>query len=152
VPFTVAGRNSLSNDVDFARVGLSYLFNFDNAVDWERSSSGTPGTVSGSKANAVSDFFADWQALVARARADQPNWATPLVTTTGLLLHRYRFDLAEQHIGNGGQTTVLDGEKALTSLSASALRFRWRCHHTTSATRRQARACSVVSRIGDFFA
>jgi opacity protein-like surface antigen len=113
VPFTVAGRNSLSNDVDFARVGLSYLFNFDNPVDWERSSSGTRGTASGSNANAVSDFFADWQALVAQARADQPNWATPLVTTTGLLLHRYRFDLAEQHIGNGGQTTVLDGGKGV---------------------------------------
>ena len=39
--------------------------------------------------------------------------ATPLITTTGLLLHRYRFDLAEQHIGNGNQTTVLDGGKGL---------------------------------------
>jgi hypothetical protein len=46
VPFTVAGRNSMSNDVDFARVGLSYLFNSDNPVDWERSSAGTQGVAS----------------------------------------------------------------------------------------------------------
>jgi len=108
----------MSNDVDFARVGLSYLFNSDNPIDWAPGSSGTrtPGAAStalGSNANPVSDFFADWQALVAQVRANQPTWATPLITTTGLLLHRYRFDLAEQHVGNGNQTTVLDGGKGL---------------------------------------
>ena len=118
VPFAVSGRNSMSNDVDFARVGLSYLFNSDNPIDWGPGGSGTrtPGAAStalGSNANAVSDFFADWQALVAQVRANQPTWATPLITTTGLLLHRYRFDLAEQHVGNGNQTTVLDGGKGL---------------------------------------
>ena len=118
VPFAVSGRNSMSNDVDFARVGLSYLFNPDNPIDWGPGSSGTrtPGvgsTAFGSNANAVSDFFADWQALVAQVRANQPTWATPLITTTGLLLHRYRFDLAEQHVGNGNQTTILDGGKGV---------------------------------------
>jgi hypothetical protein len=57
--------------------------------------------------------------LVAQARANQPTWATPLITTTGLLLHRYRFDLAEQHIGNGNQTTVLDGGKGLTEIQVT---------------------------------
>ena len=108
----------MSNDVDFARIGLSYLFNPDNPIDWEPGGSGTraPGAASsafGSNANAVADFLADWQALVARVRANQPSWATPLITTTGSLLHRYRFDLAEQHVGNGNQTTVLDGGKGL---------------------------------------
>jgi outer membrane immunogenic protein len=118
VPFTVACRNSVSNGVDFARIGLSYLFNPANPVDWETGSSGAraSGTASsafGSNTNAVADFFADWQALVARVRANQPSWATPLITTTGSLLHRYRFDLAEQHVGNGSQTTVLDGGKGV---------------------------------------
>jgi opacity protein-like surface antigen len=118
VPFTVAGRNSMSNDVDFARVGLSYLFNPDNPIDWGPGSSGTraPGVAStafGSNTSAAADFLADWQALVARVRANQPSWATPLITTTGLLLHRYRFDLAEQHVGNGNQTTILDGGKGV---------------------------------------
>jgi len=38
----------MSNDVDFARVGLSYLFNSDNPIDWGSSSSGarTPGVAS----------------------------------------------------------------------------------------------------------
>ena len=118
VPFAVAGRNSMSNDVDFARVGLSYLFNSDNPIDWGPGSSGTrtPGvgsTAFGSNTSAAADFLADWQALVARVRANQPSWATPLITTTGLLLHRYRFDLAEQHVGNGNQTTILDGGKGV---------------------------------------
>jgi opacity protein-like surface antigen len=118
VPFAVSGRNSMSNDVDFARIGLSYLFNPDNPIDWEPGSSGTrtPGAASsafGSNTSAVADFLADWQALVARVRANQPSWATPLITTTGSLLHRYRFDLAEQHVGNGNQTTILDGGKGV---------------------------------------
>ena len=118
VPFTSGGRSSLSNDVDLGRVGISYLFNSTNPADWGPSSSETrapkaASSVSGSNANAGPDFIADWQALVAQSRASQPTWATPLVTTTGLLLHRYRFDLAEQHIGNGNQTTVLDGGKGL---------------------------------------
>jgi opacity protein-like surface antigen len=118
VPFTVTGRTSLSNDVDLGRVGLSYLFNPTNPTEWESGGSGTrtPGGTSSafrSNTNAVADVLADWQALVAQVRADQPTWATPLITTTGLLLHRYRFDLAEQHVGNGNQTTVLDGGKGL---------------------------------------
>jgi opacity protein-like surface antigen len=118
VPFTVAGRTSIGNDVDLGRIGLSYLFNPANPIEWGSSSSGTrtPGVRSwawGSGVDAVGDFLGDWQALVAQARANQPSWATPLITTTGLLLHRYRFDLAEQHIGNGNQTTVLDGGKGL---------------------------------------
>ena len=65
------------------------------------------------KCKCGADFLADWQALVAQVRANQPTWATPLITTTGLLLHRYRFDLAEQHVGNGNQTTILDGGKGV---------------------------------------
>ena len=125
VPFTLAGRSSMSNDVDLGRVGISYLFNSANPTDWGLGSSGTrtaggAGSAAfGSNANVGPDFIADWQALVAQARASQPTWATPLITTTGLLLHRYRFDLAEQHIGNGNQTTVLDGGKGLDLIVSS---------------------------------
>jgi hypothetical protein len=47
------------------------------------------------------------------ARVTQPNWSSPLATTTGLLERRLRFDLFQQHSGNGTNTTVLDGSKAL---------------------------------------
>lgn len=43
------------------------------------------------------------------ARASQPGWSSPLVTTTGMLEQRFRFDVDRQHAGNGASTTALDG-------------------------------------------
>ena len=61
----------------------------------------------------IAAYLADWEARVARVRASQPHWSSPLVTTTGLLEQRLRFDLAEQHAGNGANTTVLDGGRGV---------------------------------------
>ena len=47
------------------------------------------------------------------ARATQPNWSSPLVTTTGLMEQRFRFDIAQQHSGNGVNTTAMDGGRGL---------------------------------------
>jgi hypothetical protein len=58
-------------------------------------------------------FFADWAQTAARARATQPAWSSPLVTTTGMLEQRVRFDLAQQHAGNGTNTTQIDGGRGL---------------------------------------
>src|SRR5260370_3440155 len=56
-------------------------------------------------AGAVSNFIAAWQARAAQVRANQPAWSSPLITTTGMLEQRFRFDLSEQHAGNGANTT-----------------------------------------------
>jgi hypothetical protein len=61
----------------------------------------------------ISALLAAWAERAARARATQPSWSSPLVTTTGLLEQRVRFDVAEQHSGNGTNTTVLDGGRGL---------------------------------------
>ena len=58
-------------------------------------------------------ILAAWQAWVAQARATQPEWSTPLVTTTGLLEQRLRFDVDLQHSGNGTSTADVDGGKGL---------------------------------------
>lgn len=63
--------------------------------------------------NAVSNFIAAWQARAAQVRANQPAWNSPLITTTGMLEQRFRFDASEQHAGNGADTTVVDGGKGL---------------------------------------
>jgi hypothetical protein len=65
-------------------------------------------------ANAVSNFIAAWQARAEQVRANQPAWSSPLITTTGMLEQRFRFDASEQHAGNGADTTVLDGGRAWT--------------------------------------
>jgi hypothetical protein len=61
----------------------------------------------------IAGALAAWEAWVARARATQPYWSTPLITTTGLLEQRVRFDVDLQHSGNGTSTTDIDGGKGL---------------------------------------
>ena len=47
------------------------------------------------------------------ARASQPQWSSPLATTTALMEQRLRLDLNQQHSGNGADTTLLDGGRGL---------------------------------------
>ena len=57
--------------------------------------------------------IASWRALAAQVRANQPAWSSPLITTTGMLEQRFRFDLSEQHAGNGANTTAIDGGRGV---------------------------------------
>jgi len=61
----------------------------------------------------LSAWFADWGARAARARASQPEWSSPVVTSTGLLEQRFRFDFSDQFAGNHTETKVLDNGKGL---------------------------------------
>ncbi len=61
----------------------------------------------------VTGFLSDWDATAETARAQQPSWSSPIATTTGLLEQRFRFDVEDQHAGNGAATTMLDGGKGL---------------------------------------
>jgi len=69
---------------------------------------GAPGD-----ADAVTNYLASWSDRAARARATQPTWSSPLVTTTGLLEQRVRFDLYEERSGNGTNTALIDGGRGL---------------------------------------
>ena len=69
----------------------------------------TPGADDGS----IASYFAHWFDHVRAARASQPEWSSPVITTTALLEERFRFDTSFQHAGNGADTTVLDGGKGL---------------------------------------
>jgi hypothetical protein len=72
-----------------------------------------PPSANATMESAVPNFIAAWQARAAAARANQPAWSSPLITTTGMLEQRLRFDLSEQHAGNGANTTVIDGGRGL---------------------------------------
>ena len=61
----------------------------------------------------IDAYFAEWSQRVAYARATQPSWSSPVVTTTGLLEQRVRFDVDQQNGRGGQQTTVYDGGKGL---------------------------------------
>lgn len=58
-------------------------------------------------------YFDNYFAMVDAARHGQPEWSSPLVTTTAELEERYRFDTSFQHAGNGNNTVNLDGGKGL---------------------------------------
>ncbi|HKD48121.1 MAG TPA: hypothetical protein VKB67_10585 [Rhizomicrobium sp.] len=59
------------------------------------------------------EFLANWDATAAAARAQQPGWSSPIATTTPLLEQRFRFEIEDQHSGNGASTTILDGGRGL---------------------------------------
>ena len=58
-------------------------------------------------------FSTSWASTVAAARASQPEWSSPVVTSTALLEQRVRFDVAFQHAGNNSDTVNLDGGKGI---------------------------------------
>jgi hypothetical protein len=61
----------------------------------------------------LSAYFANWDSRVDAARASQPSWSSPLVTTTATLEERVRFDTSFQHAGNDTDTINLDGGKGV---------------------------------------
>jgi hypothetical protein len=64
--------------------------------------------------DAIAAYFANWDERVRIARATQPTWSSPVLTTTALLEERFRFDLAlDERAANGATTTIIDGGKGL---------------------------------------
>jgi hypothetical protein len=59
------------------------------------------------------DIAGYWSDSAASARASQPDWSSPIATTTALLEQRLRFDVDLEHSGNDANTTVLDGGRGL---------------------------------------
>ena len=75
--------------------------------------SSAPLVAGAPETDAVSSFLAAWAARAEQVRANQPAWSSPLVTTTGMLEQRFRFDASEQQAGNGADTRVTDGGRGL---------------------------------------
>jgi len=63
--------------------------------------------------NGLQSYFDTWDQRTAYARATQPNWSSPLVTTTSMLEQRFRFETDFQHSGNDTDTIDIDGGKGI---------------------------------------
>ncbi len=70
-----------------------------------------PASAPAPQVSGIDGLVDDWYSTIAHAKATQPEWSSPLVTTTAMLEQRFRFDIDVQHAGNGSDTTVLDGGK-----------------------------------------
>ncbi|MEJ0049388.1 MAG: hypothetical protein WDN04_27245 [Rhodospirillales bacterium] len=63
--------------------------------------------------NGLDSYFDTWSERAAYARATQPEWSSPLVTTTSMLEQRFRFETEFQRSGNDTDTIDVDGGKGL---------------------------------------
>jgi hypothetical protein len=88
-------------------------------VDWTlpppsvSSQASAPTIAAAADTDVITNFLAAWAARAQQVRANQPAWSSPLVTSTGMLEQRFRFDFADQHAGNGADTRVTDGGRGL---------------------------------------
>jgi hypothetical protein len=60
---------------------------------------------SGSNGRLQEDWVHSWMRKVDEARASQPHFASPLVTTHVMLVEQYRYDMAWQQDSPGGTET-----------------------------------------------
>ena len=62
---------------------------------------------------AIARYVQTWFDRVDRARASQPHWAAPLITTTPLLIEQMRLDVYDQQLGTGAHLLNLGAGKGL---------------------------------------
>jgi hypothetical protein len=63
--------------------------------------------------DAFSAWIDQWEARAAAAKASQPDWITPLATTTPRLEQEFRYDQNRQSLKNGSTVDVYDNGKGL---------------------------------------
>jgi hypothetical protein len=73
--------------------------NDSSAMDSSDSPSGSP----------LFDYFKDWFVRASQVQANQPHWATPLVTGTGRLEEKYRYDQLWESLTGGRTLTNYGG-------------------------------------------
>ena len=85
---------------------------------WSASFSGphsaTASTFTPVVMSSASDFWSAWAAVAEQPRATQP-WSSLLVTTSGMLEQRVRFDVSELHAGNGANPATGEAIKIKAS-------------------------------------
>jgi len=67
------------------------------------------------------DFFDDWQKRASATQADQPHWATPVVTVTPRLEQEIRFDATFRTVPDGTTTDNIGNGKGLELIPATPL-------------------------------
>jgi hypothetical protein len=74
---------------------------------------GAESAVQPTEVNGVASYFDNFFANATAARAQQPAWSSPLITTTSLLEDRVRVDVSQQTTGTGQNVTTLDSGKGV---------------------------------------
>ena len=82
-------------------------------------------SLAGSSAQAQSGWYSRYQGLVTSATTNEPQWATPLVTTNARLEQGLRSDFVRQTANSGSTTWNLGNTKGLQFIAAPRLEIRF---------------------------
>lgn len=64
-------------------------------------------------------FFRSWLQMTAKTQAQQPDWLSPLATTSGRLKQELRYDIWDQPAAQGNRTYQFGGGKGLEFITSS---------------------------------
>lgn len=65
------------------------------------------------------NVLARWRALADNVQAEQPDWLSPLVTTSGRLKQEFRYDIGDQPSPGGNHTFQFGGNKGLEFITSA---------------------------------
>src|SRR6202167_529125 len=68
------------------------------------------------QANDISSFLARWDERALQSQLSQPNWLTPVVTSTARLKQEIRYDISWQRNADGTTTENYGGSKGFTTI------------------------------------
>src|SRR5215831_1535688 len=66
-----------------------------------------------------SSWFRSWFAMAKRTQASEPDWLSPLATTSGRLKNELRYDVWQQPASGGNTNFQLGGSKGLEFITSS---------------------------------
>jgi len=69
--------------------------------------------------NPIISFLEQWDERALRAQQDQPNWLTPVVTSTARLKQEVRYDITWQRNPDGSTTETYGGSRGFTTIPVS---------------------------------
>jgi hypothetical protein len=83
---------------------------------WMLASPAAAQSASDADGRGIAGVFGRWDERALRAQENQPNWLTPVVTSTARLKQEFRYDMIWQSNGGGPTTDNYGGSKGLTTL------------------------------------
>ena len=78
--------------------------------------SALPACAQTDDSNPISSFLANWDERALQAQVNQPNWLTPVVTSTARLKQEIRYDISWQRNPNGTTAENYGGSKGFTTI------------------------------------
>jgi hypothetical protein len=80
---------------------------------------GQAGGTTTTSQRGIIGFFARWDERALQAQENQPNWLTPVVTSTARIKQELRYDMSWQWNNNGTTTDNYGGSRGLTTILLS---------------------------------